>query len=185
MKQRTSIRYSQEFRTARLHLRALKPDDANEILFFRSDERILEFLDMPKAKSLNDALLFINKITEGVRKGESFYWGFSLNGMKPLIGTICLWNFSVEKNSAEVGYVLHPDFQGKGIMHEALQKVLNFGFKNLLLNSIDADLSPKNVKSVRLLERNGFVRIASLQTDHSIDEIPKTVQYSLFNPSAE
>ena len=58
---------------------------------------------------------------------------------------------------AEVGYMLHPDFQGKGIMQEALIKVIDYGFSSMNLNVIVADLHPDNIKSVNVLQKNGFV----------------------------
>ena len=58
---------------------------------------------------------------------------------------------------AEIGYALLPGFQGKGIMQEAIEKVIEYGFISMKLKSIVADLKPANIKSIKLLERNGFI----------------------------
>ena len=141
----------------RLLLRSLNPDDVNEILFLRSDERILKYLDIPIAKTINDAKKFINKINDNIINNLCIYWGIAGKNKTKLIGTICLWNFSEDNLTAFIGYVLHPDFQGKGIMQEALINIINYGFKNLKLKSIEADVDPDNSKSINLLKKNNFI----------------------------
>jgi ribosomal-protein-alanine N-acetyltransferase len=143
--------------TNRLILRRLILKDENEILFLRSHPKILEFINIRKASSLKDARAYIQMINKGIIKNESILWGMTLQeNAKKVIGTICLWNISKEQNRAEIGYVLHPAFQGKGIMQEAVEKVIDYGFKTMNLDTIEADLDPENVRSVRLLERNNF-----------------------------
>ena len=73
-----------------------------------------------------------------------------------MIGSICLWNFSEDQKTAEIGYDLSPDYQGKGIMHESLCRIIEFGFQNLNLEFIEAFTHYKNEPSKKLLENNGF-----------------------------
>ncbi|WP_407557462.1 GNAT family N-acetyltransferase [Winogradskyella sp. 4-2091] len=87
----------------------------------------------------------------------SIVWGITLKDKSELIGTICLWNFSVDKKVAEVGYDLNPKFHNKGIMTEALNLVLDFGFNQLKLQKIEAFTDTKNENSKRLLTKNGFI----------------------------
>ncbi|HTB07239.1 MAG TPA: GNAT family N-acetyltransferase [Bacteroidia bacterium] len=143
--------------TERLVLRQLDASDENEIFRLRSDEKVNEFLDRPKANTLDDAKRFIEKIAKGINNNENLYWAITLKNEKKLIGTICLWSFSLEKNSAEIGYELLPDFQGKGFMHEAIKAVVEYGFKTMKLDAIDAFTHPRNIKSIKIAERNGFV----------------------------
>lgn len=143
--------------TQRLVLRQLEIDDENEIFILRSDERILKFINIPKAKNLEDARAYITMISKLIAENVSILWGMTLReNSEKIIGTICLWNFSKELNRAEIGYVLHPDFQGKGIMQEAAEKVIDYGFNILQLDTIEADLHPNNLKSINLLKRNNF-----------------------------
>jgi len=141
--------------TERLILRSLTLEDAPEILRIRSDDRVNKFLDRPKATSIEDALAFIRKI---LAAKESFYWGISQKDNNTLIGSVCLWNIAIEKKSAEIGYELYPDFQGKGIMQEAITAVIRYGFESAGFNVITALSSADNDKSIRLLEQNNFVK---------------------------
>ncbi len=160
--------------TDRLILRQLQIDDENEILFLRSDERMLEFTGIPKAKSLDDARAYIEKINKGIAADEWIMWGITLKeNDRKIIGTICFWNLSKEKNKAEIGYVLHPDFWGKGIMQEAAERVIVFGFETMKLDFIDTDLDPKNQRSIKLLERNHFV-LNRKNGDHEVYVLPSS-----------
>ena len=159
--------------TDRLVLRQLEMDDDDEIFFLRSDENVNKYLVAPIAKSIGDARDFIRKINNVVANNESIYWGLTVKDNNKLIGTICIWNIEWEENKAEIGYVLNPDLQGKGLMQEAVAAVIEYGFQQMKLQCLDAVLHPDNKRSILLLERNGFVYQCE-----SADE----VVYSLKNP---
>ncbi len=144
--------------TDRLVLRELTKADANEIFALRSDENHNMYVDRPLAQSADDAKAFIKKIHGLVQNNESFYWAIVAKGEQTLAGTVALWNFDPGKRTAEIGYELLPARQGKGIMQEALNRVLDFGFYELGLSSIEAWTHPDNKRSGRLLEKLGFIR---------------------------
>ena len=158
--------------TERLKLRRMRVGDCNEIFFLRSDERVLKYIGIQKAETVDDARKYIEMINSGIDNNESIMWAMSLKNSDKLIGTICFWNFSPDKSKAEIGYVLHPDFQGNGFMQEAVVKVIEYGFKTMRLNCIDADVDPNNSRSIKVSERNGFTL-----TSRSAD----TLIYSLLN----
>lgn len=143
--------------TERLLLRRLNEADAHDILILRSNEQVNQFLDRPACIDLEAAKNFIAKIEKAIGNNESLYWVINLKGNDKLIGTICLWNFEADKMQAEIGFELHPDFQEKGIMREALSEVLAFGFKELKLKTITALTNPGNLPSVKLLQKAGFI----------------------------
>jgi len=152
--------------TERLILRQLKIEDQNEIFALRSDKRVNEFLDRTKADSVEDAINFIYKINTSIRDNEVLYWAITFKENIHLTGTICLWNISKENLTADIGYELLPDHQGKGIMQEAIAKVIDYGFEIIKLKAIDAEFAPGNTKSIKLLEKNGF--LYSRKTENTI-----------------
>lgn len=137
-------------------MRRMNVADQNEIFFLRSNESVLEFIDIPKAETVDDAIKFIEKINNCIAQNESIMWAITLKENNTLIGTICLWNIDAENNKAEIGYMLHPNFQAKGIMQEAVVKIIEYGFEAMQLNSIVAAFQSNNLRSLKLLERNGF-----------------------------
>lgn len=146
--------------TARLTLRQLLPSDDRNLLSLRSNYEVNRYLDRSTPKDITDARQFIDSILEHKR----VYWAITLRSPE-LIGTICLFNFSEDRLSAELGYELHPDFQGQGIMDEALKKVIGFGFDILRLEKIVAFTHRDNQQSVGLLEKNEFVLVSAQEDD--------------------
>lgn len=143
----------------RLILRKIEVSDANSILFLRSNKAVNQYIDRPedrKTKTLSDAVKFIQGLDVWFTEQLSITWGITLKNDSSIIGTICLWNYSEDMKTAEVGYDLNPEFQGKGIMSEALGLVINYGFNDLKLDKIEAFTDVNNQPSKKLLEKNGF-----------------------------
>ncbi|MBK7500455.1 MAG: GNAT family N-acetyltransferase [Ignavibacteriales bacterium] len=168
-------------KTERLVLRKLSLDDAEEIFFLRSDEKVNKYLDRPRATSIEDAHNFINKTNHAIENNECIDWAITFKDDSGLIGSICLWNLNEEENKAEVGYELLPDFQGKGIAQEALSAVITFGFEVMKLKTIEAYTHKENLKSTKLLEKFNFKRdlAAESKIDFSVDN-QDTVVFSLW-----
>ena len=95
----------------RLKLRQVMTEDVNEMFFLRSNERVLEFLDRTPAKSIEEVQQFIQKLKDLEDKHEAVTWAITLKENANLIGTIGYWRILKEHYRAEIGYVLHPDFQ--------------------------------------------------------------------------
>ena len=149
--------------TERLTLRQVSLDDQKAIFALRSDPKINQFLGRALCKTNDDAINFINQVNENIEKGGAYYWAITLTEAKTLVGTICLFDFSSENNSCEIGYELMPEFQGQGIMKEAAQVVIDFVFQTLKLKKILAFTHRENQHSTNLLSKFNFVK--SIETD--------------------
>jgi ribosomal-protein-alanine N-acetyltransferase len=146
------------------------PADEQEIFALRSSDEINKYLNRPKAHTLDDARNFITKIINSIAKNESIFWVVTPKGGTKFLGSICLWKISREDATAEIGYELLPENHGKGIMQEVIPRVIQFAFEEMKLQTIEAELSPRNLKSVRLLEKNNF---------QLAEENPDSVMYAL------
>ena len=144
--------------TERLLLRQLQSSDDKAIFALRSNEAVNTYIQRPVSNNIDDARYFITSINEGVNNKEWLYWAMILKDTQQLVGTICLWHFSDDKLTAEIGYELHPSYQGKGLMDEALKGIINYGFNILQLTTIEAYTQPANERSIKLLEKNNFVK---------------------------
>lgn len=153
--------------TNRLRLRQMQIDDKEAIFALRSDKNVSEFIDRPMATSIDDALEYIKMINDGIEQNKWILWAITYKDSDDLIGTICLWNFSMEQSKGEIGYELSPTFQGKGIMQEAIRAVLEFGFEDLNLQYIKGIVNEKNEKSIQLLEKNQFVKSEKIDQEKS------------------
>ena len=163
--------YFPKIKTERLLLRELKQSDWEVISYLRSNLDVNKFVKRSSAETKAKALEFISKISNGIKKQNFYYWSVSEKSNIEMIGSVCLWNFSEDKKTAEIGYDLNPKFQRKGIMNEALKSVLKFGFKNLKLETIVAFTHKENISSKKLLERNRFKMIQERKDEHNKDNI--------------
>ncbi len=145
-----------ELKTSRLLLRNLNSSDYEMMFFLRSDKTVNAFIKREGAKKLEDAIDFVTMIQKGFEKGDNINWAICKKEDGKMIGSVCLWNFSEDLKTAEAGYSLHPDHQNKGIMNEALSKIIEFGFNTLNFEHIVAYTDHANQNSLMLLEKNGF-----------------------------
>jgi ribosomal-protein-alanine N-acetyltransferase len=144
--------------TERLTLRRLSIDDQQNIFALRSDTEINKYLDREPSKTIEDAITFINKFNDNTKKNNSLYWVITLTEAKTFVGTICLFDFSNETNSCEIGYELMIKFQGMGIMKEATEKVIDYAFQTLQFQKIVAHTHNENQHSIKLLARLNFLQ---------------------------
>ena len=143
--------------TERLYLRKILPSDIERVHYFRSDKEINKFIKRPQPQTSEMAAEHIQRITADLRTSKSITWGIMFHDSPVLIGSICLWNFSEDKKTAEVGYDLDPEFHGKGIMSEALKAVIDFGFNRDGFETIKAYTDYRNIPSKKLLKQHGFI----------------------------
>ena len=170
-----------ELRTERLLLRRITVADAREIFFLRSDAAVLQYLSKEPATTIDDAVAFIDKVNDNIDSNDNIMWAIVLQDEPALvIGTICYWRLQKEHYRAEIGYALHPNYWRKGIMKEAILKVLSYGFDAMQLHSVEARINPHNIASAALLEATGFVREAYFKEDFCFNaKFEDTAVYSI------
>lgn len=144
-----------ELSSTRLRLRPFTTADLSGIYALRSSQEVAEYLDRPLMVEKQEAESYLEKMQQGVAEGQWIIWAIHYQQLG-FVGSICLWNFSIADQKAEIGYELLPSFHGKGIMTEAIPLVLAYGFRTLQLDWIDAEVSSANMASIRLLQKLQF-----------------------------
>ena len=154
-------------RTERLTLRQLSLDDQQNIFALRSDKEINKYLNRQISNTIEDAIEFIKKVNDNIKKNNSIYWVITLTKTDTFVGTICLFDFSNEKNSCEIGYELMTKFQGQGIMKEAVEKVIDYAFQILQFQKIVAVTHNGNQNSTKLLTKFKFIKSIEADKENS------------------
>jgi ribosomal-protein-alanine N-acetyltransferase len=168
--------------TERLVLRRVNENDANEIFALRSNPETMKYIPRPLVKSIDDALEHIAMIDAKIESNEGINWAITYKDNPKLIGIIGHYRIKPEHFRAEVGYMLLPEFHGKGIISEAIKEVVNYGFNEMKLHSIEAIIDPENFGSARVLEKNNFVKEAHLKENEFYEgRFLDTVIYSILN----
>ena len=169
--------------TANLLLREVVEKDVEEVFFLRSDKEIMKYIPRPLAKTKDEALVHIEVLRKAKENEEGINWAITQKGNETLIGIIGLYRIDKENFRSEVGYILHPAFQGKGILGEALQKVMEFAFTHCNFHTLTAVIDPRNSASERVLQRANFTKEAHFREDFYYDgEFLDSVHYSIINP---
>ncbi|NEU09984.1 GNAT family N-acetyltransferase [Flavihumibacter sp. R14] len=169
----------------RLYLREITDQDVNEVFALRSDPATMRYIPRPLAKTQQDARDHISMISKGVSDNEFINWAIALKEDNKLIGMICLLRMQLKNFRTEIGYILHPDFHGKGIMDAAIKEVINYAFNTLKFHSIEAVIDPANSASEKVLLRNNFIKEGHLKENEFYDgRFLDTVIYSLINKNS-
>jgi ribosomal-protein-alanine N-acetyltransferase len=153
--------------TDRLVLREHSMTDASTLFKMRTNEEIMHFIHRERPKSIKDIEVFITSFNEGYKQGKHIAWVISLKeNPDQMIGSMGYWRTDFANYRAEIGYMLHPDYWKKGIASEALKASIDFGFEEIKLHSIQANIAPDNNASRQILLKHGFVKEASFKQDH-------------------
>lgn len=161
--------------TERLVLRHTNMEDVDLVFALRSCPIVRKYIMQPLITEQEQAIAHINKLIGFLEDDKSISWTLINKDTNKKLGGICLWNFSEDKKTAEVGYDLLPEHFRKGYMSEALQAVIKFGFKALNLKTIEAFTHIENESSKQLLVNNGFV----FQPERKDPGFPKNTIYTL------
>jgi [ribosomal protein S5]-alanine N-acetyltransferase len=167
-------------RTDRLLLRPLRALDAPDLFAIFSDTLATRYLSRPPWPTIDKAHELIAQDLEAMVTGKYLRLGIEGTAAPKLIGECSLFHLVEQCRRAEIGYILDPGEWGQGYMNEALSALLDFGFSELSLNRVEADIDPRNEASARSLERLGFTKEGYLRERWIVsDEVSDSSLYGL------
>lgn len=166
----------------RLMLRRMDKIDVKEIFAMRSNPEIMKYIPRPLAKNEEEALEHLALIDSGLEKNEAINWAITIRGNSKLVGIIGFYRTKHEDYRSEIGYMLLPEVHGKGIASEAVEIVVEFGFNEMKLHSIEAVIDPENIASEKVLQKNGFIKEGHFKENGFFDgKFIDSVIYSRLN----
>jgi [ribosomal protein S5]-alanine N-acetyltransferase len=151
----TKIPKSYQIETKRF---VLKIPNETEISFVYSATQYRGFNDgmvwePPKKKE--ELLESLKSNIEAWENGQTYTFTVIDKETMKLLGRIAIRKTNIE-NVWKVGFWTHPESQKKGIMTEALNGILKFGFEQLSATQIGATHALWNTGSEKVLTRNGL-----------------------------
>ena len=172
--------------TNRLSLRWISAEDVDDVYTIYSDPEVMRYWSTPPLADRNAASKLVSEIHESFKRRELLRWGIALRKDDTLIGSVTLFHPDFTHRRAEIGYALGRAHWGQGYMHETLKAVLTYAFEVLEFHRIEADVDPRNVASIRTLERLGFQREEYLRERWQVNgEIQDALFYGLLRPDWE
>ncbi len=142
--------------TRRLYLRKLNRSDSADMYEYSCREDVTRYLLWSPHPSESYTHKYLTYLQSRYRTGDFYDWAVVIRDTDKMIGTCGFTRLNIESNSAEIGYVLNPEFWGQGYAPEAVRAVMKFGFGELRLNRIEAKYMVGNERSVRVMEKVGM-----------------------------
>ncbi len=157
--------------TSRLLLRPLRAADAPFVLALFNDAGFMQFGTTAPFASIDEAEALVARDIKAMAAGERIRLGIERDADQTLIGICTLFDLDAQSQKAEIGYGLQSAAWGQGYMHEALDALLEYGFLELGLNRVQAEIDPANVASARSLKRLGFVKEGHLRENCKLNGV--------------
>ena len=153
-----------DLETPRLLLRRMRLKDAKDIFAYASDPQVARYVLWEPHQHIRETRSYIRAVRRAYRLGEPASWAIELKEEKKVIGSIGYMWVSPENRSAEIGYSLARPFWNRGIMTEALARVILSAFHDLHLQRLEAQYDIRNPSSGRVMEKCGMRREGLLRS---------------------
>lgn len=149
-------------RTDRLILRPFTRGDVDDVFAYRSRPDVCRFLfDEPMSR---EACAEVVQSRVGqvalLAEGDKVVLAVERRTAPGVVGEVSLIWRSADHRQGEVGYIFHPDVQGRGYATEATRALLVFGFDEVGLHRIYARCHAGNTASASVMRRLGMVQEA-------------------------
>lgn len=145
-----------ELLTERLTLRKMMVTDSQDMYEYASRNDVTRYLTWYPHPDRGYTKQYLQYLGNRYAAGMFYDWAVVFEPDCKMVGTCGFTSFNCAFDSAEVGYVLNPDYWGRGIATEALERVIQFGFEELRLHRIEARFIQENEASLRVMEHVGM-----------------------------
>jgi len=150
--------------TDRLLLRPFREDDLDALHDIERRPEVTRFLYWgPRTlEEVREALGRRTAMTSIAKEGDAIRLAADLRATGALVGDVNLQWHSEEHRQGEIGFVVHPDHQGRGYAVESARVMLALGFDELGLHRIVGRADGRNTASETVMQRLGMRREAHL-----------------------
>jgi RimJ/RimL family protein N-acetyltransferase len=148
--------------TARLILRPFTLADLDDVWAWQSHPDVARFMlweprDRERSRKSVEQMVAEDRL---IGEGDCLSLAVEWSEPNRVVGSVELVWVSESDRQGEIGFVVHPDFQGRGVAAEAAARMLRLGFEELGLHRIVGRCDARNTGSWRLMARLGMRREA-------------------------
>lgn len=141
----------------RIVMRKLTKADAQDMYSYSSRYEVTKYLLWHPHESLSYTKRYLDEVMRQYKAHNFFDFAVVSKENGRMIGTCGFTRLDTLNHSAEIGYVLSPDYWGRGMASEAVSMILRFAFCNLGLHRVEARYMPMNLASQRVMEKSGML----------------------------
>jgi ribosomal-protein-alanine N-acetyltransferase len=140
----------------RIYLEKLEPQDFESFYSLTGNEKVMAMIT-ERPLSLEEARTKFNHFLENNELHKSFGSFKVLEvGSSKLLGFAKLEITKEKSQETELGYMLLPEFWGRGLGNKIAEMLLEVAIVDPNLTRVYANTDPKNVASRKILINNGF-----------------------------
>ena len=143
--------------TERFILRKISMDDTDDMFEYARNPYVTTFLTWSPHPDKGFTFEYIAYLQNRYKSGDFYDFAIVCKDTGKMIGTCGFTRFFFQHDGAEIGYVLNPEFHGKGIATEVVGRIIRYGFENLALERIEGKYIIDNTASRRVMEKNGMI----------------------------
>ncbi len=153
----------------KLFLREFTPHDWIDVHKYASQEIVCRYQTWgPNTEE--DSKEFIQDALDEARQTPRERYVFAIIYQETLIGSVEIMIRDFTNKVGEIGYIVNPDYWGKGVATQSAQLVITFGFATLKLHRIYATCDPRNIGSSKVLEKVGMTKEGILRENMLIKD---------------
>ncbi len=145
-----------ELLTDRLTLRKMLVSDAGDMYEYACRSDVTKYLTWKPHPDRLYTKEYLQYLGNRYSAGMFYDWSIVFEPDAKMVGTCGFTSFNCPADSAEIGYVLNPDYWGRGIAKEAVLRVMQFGFEELHLHRIEAKFMQGNEASLHVMQHCGM-----------------------------
>lgn len=154
-------------RTERLLIRETIPSDVLE-LYRIGRMKAMEGWIQPVQKSLEEEMEYTKAYIE---HAYAFYdyglWTLLDAESGEIVGRAGLMPSKILDDAVEVGYMIAPEYQRRGMAAEAVRAILDYAWHVLDLDELHLLILPQNTPSVRTAQKSGFMLKETMQWENN------------------
>jgi [ribosomal protein S5]-alanine N-acetyltransferase len=152
--------------TPRLRLRRVDARDASSLHACFGDPEAMRFWDFPRCETVAETERVVAWLANIASPYDHLAWAIVDQAEDRSMGMVCYHHREARNKRLEVGYILAPQHQRRGLGTEAVRAVLDYCVGKLGAHRVQALIHPENTASIRLVERLGFRREGGPLTDY-------------------
>lgn len=145
-----------ELETPRLRLRPMRVCDTEDMYEYAKNPEVTRYLLWRPHPNPQYTKSYLEYLAGRYRIGAHYEWALISKETGHMIGTCGFAHIDCPNNRGELGYVLNPAYRGQGLVVEAAQRVMRFGFSVLGLHRIEARYMMENNASRRVMDKLGM-----------------------------
>lgn len=138
-------------KTERLMLRRLLPSDFMDMYEYSCLPDVTKYLLWHPHADSNQTYRYLENVQSYYKRGEFYDWAIVFKENNKMIGTCGYTSIDVDNFRVEIGYVLNPEYWGKGIAAEAILAAEEFAFFRLGANRVEARFIEGNDRSLKVM----------------------------------